>query len=154
MARRIVTEEVGGRSRVRSDGPLPTGAVGGVWATTPDDRLGFEPGAEHTSVTVPPGHSIFRIVYLPPDAVVRAHLAAQSHGEVDAEGFHRTQTVDHVLVLDGPVELVLDDGSVIVEPGDCVIQRGTNHAWRNHGDAPIRLVAFMIGTDAPPQERR
>jgi quercetin dioxygenase-like cupin family protein len=77
---------------------------------------------------------------------VRAHLAARAHPEVDAEGFHRTRTVDHVLVLDGPVELVLDDESVIVEPGDCVIQRGTNHAWRNHGDAPIRLVTFMIGT--------
>jgi quercetin dioxygenase-like cupin family protein len=51
-----------------------------------------------------------------------------------------------VLVLDGPVELVLDDESVIVEPGDCVIQRGTNHAWRNHGDGPVRLVTFMIGT--------
>jgi len=147
MTRRIVTEEVGGRSRVRSDGPVSDVAVGAVWVTTPDDRMGFEPTAEHAAVNVPPGQSMFRIVHLPPDAVVRAYLAAQAHGEVDAEGFHRTQTVDHVLVLDGPVELVLDDGSVIVEPGDCVIQRGTNHAWRNHGDAPIRLVAFMIGAD-------
>ena len=77
MTRRIVTEEVGDRSRIRSDGPVPDVAVGAVWVTTPDDRI----------------------------------------------------------------------GSVIVEPGDCVIQRGTNHAWRNHGDAPIRLIAFMIGTD-------
>ncbi len=30
---------------------------------------------------------------------------------------------------------------------DYTIQRGTNHAWRNHGDEPIRLVAFMIGTE-------
>jgi len=108
--------------------------------------MGVEPPRESTAVGVPPRHSVFRIVHLPPDAVVRAALSADPHEEVDAEGFHRTRTIDHVLVLDGPVELVLDEGSVIVEPRDCVIQRGTNHAWRNHGDEPIRLVAFMIGT--------
>jgi mannose-6-phosphate isomerase-like protein (cupin superfamily) len=147
MTRRIVTEEVGGRSRVCLDGPAPDVAVGAIWVTTPEERMGCEPGAEHAAVNVLPGHSIFRIVHLPPDAVVRAALAAHPHPEVDPEGFHRTQTIDHVLVLDGPVELVLDDESVIVEPGDCVIQRRTNHAWRNHGDAPIRLVTFMIGVD-------
>jgi mannose-6-phosphate isomerase-like protein (cupin superfamily) len=147
MTRRIVTEEVGGRSRVRSDGEAPEVAVSALWVTTSEDRMGFEPSAAHAAVNIPSGHSIFRIVYLPPDAIVRAALAAAPHPEVDPEGFHRTQTVDHVLVLDGPVELVLDDESVIVQPGDCVIQRGTNHAWRNHGDAPIRLVTFMIGAD-------
>ena len=146
MTRRIVTEEVDGRSRVRSDTDVPpTVAVGALWVTTPEDRLGAEPGEEHAVVTMPPEHSIFRIVHLPPDAVVRAALAAMDHDEVDPEGFHRTDTVDHVLVLDGPVELVLDDESIIVQPGECVIQRRTNHAWRNHGDTPIRLVTFMIG---------
>jgi mannose-6-phosphate isomerase-like protein (cupin superfamily) len=147
MTRRIVTQEVGGRSRVHSDSQAADEAVGGIWVTTPEDRMGVEPGAEHAAVTVPPGHSIFRIVHLPPDEVVRAALAAHPHPEVDPEGFHRTETIDHTLVLDGPVELVLDDESVMVEPGDCVIQRRTNHAWRNHGDAPIRLVTFMIGVD-------
>jgi mannose-6-phosphate isomerase-like protein (cupin superfamily) len=144
--RRIVTEEIDGRSRVRSDGPAPQTWCDEIWITSPDNPLGSDPGNEALAVTVAPRHSVFRIAHLPPDAVVRAALAAEPHGEVDPEGFHRTQTVDHVLVLDGPVELVLDEGSVVIEPGDCVIQRGTNHAWRNHGTKPIRLVTFMIGT--------
>jgi uncharacterized cupin superfamily protein len=85
------------------------------------------------------------LVSLPPDAVMRAALASGSVEGVDPEGFHRTNTVDYVFVLDGPVELVLDEGSVVVAPGDCVVQRATNHAWRNHGDAPIRLLTFMVG---------
>jgi uncharacterized cupin superfamily protein len=85
------------------------------------------------------------MVELPPDAEVRAATAGRAVEGVDAEGFHRTETLDYVYVLDGPVELVLDDASVVIEPGDCVVQRGTNHAWRNHGTRPIRLLAVMIG---------
>lgn len=145
--RRIVTEEIDGRSRVRSDDRVETQYwLDELWVTTPDDPMGFDPGDELPAVNVPPRHSLFRICHLPPDAVMRAALAAGPEGDIDAEGFHRTQTVDYVFVLDGPVELVLDEGSVVVQPGDCVVQRGTNHAWRNHGDKPIRLIAVLTGT--------
>ncbi len=85
------------------------------------------------------------MVQLSPHAIGRAARVEGAVDGVDSEGFHRTPTVDYVYVLDGPVELVLDDTSVVVEPGDCVVQRGTNHAWRNHGTEPIRLLAVMIG---------
>ena len=143
--RRIVTEEVEGRSRVLSDAEVASQYfLDEIWVTTPDDPMGHDAGAP---VLEPPiGHSLFRVCYLPPDAEMRAMMAQSgSEGGLDAEGWHRTQTVDYVYVLDGPVELVLDEGSVIVEPGDCVVQRGTNHAWRNHGDKPIRLIAVLTG---------
>lgn len=108
--------------------------------------MGFDPGPDGTGIVVPPNHSWFRIAHLPPHAEMQAMLAQVSSGDIDADGFHTTNSIDYVLVLDGPVELLLDDGSVIVEPGDCVVQRGTNHAWRNHGDKPIRLIAVLIGT--------
>ena len=145
--RRIVTEEVDGRSRVQSDAKIESQYwLDDLWVATPDEPMGFDPKQDLLAVNVPPRHSLFRICYLPPDEVMRAAFAANPQDGIDAEGFHRTQTVDYVLVLDGPVELVLDEGSVIVEPGDCVVQRGTNHAWRNHGDQPIRLVAVLTGT--------
>jgi mannose-6-phosphate isomerase-like protein (cupin superfamily) len=143
--RRIVTENVGGRSRVASDGLAPHTWCDEIWATTPQDPLGLDPGTHPKPLTPPPGATACRMVALPPDAVMRAGLARGSVEGVDPDGFHRTNTVDYVFVLDGPVELVLDDGSVVVGPGDCVVQRGTNHAWRNHGDAPIRLMTFMVG---------
>ena len=143
--RRIVTEEVDGRSRVLSDEVLssPYG-LDEVWETTPDNPLGA-PGGDPVLEPLA-GNSLFRVYALPPDAVMRAALLANPSEGISADGFHRTQTIDYVFVLDGPVELVLDEGSVVVQPGDCVVQRETNHAWRNHGDRPIRLVAVLTGT--------
>ena len=77
----------------------------------------------------------------------RDGLAANNVPGVDADGFHQTDTVDYVFILDGDVTLELDDSSVVLHPGDCVVQRATNHAWRNHGDTPIRLLAVMVALD-------
>jgi mannose-6-phosphate isomerase-like protein (cupin superfamily) len=148
--RRIVTEDVNGKSRVAADGPAPSTWCDEIWATTPDHPLGRASTAPARELSARPGGTFFRMVQLPPDAVVRASTTGRAvegvdPQGVDREGFHRTPTLDYVYVLDGPVELVLDDTSVVVEPGDCVVQRGTNHAWRNHGTEPIRLLAVMIG---------
>jgi mannose-6-phosphate isomerase-like protein (cupin superfamily) len=143
--RRIVTEDVNGRSRVVDDGPAPSSWCDEIWATTPDQPLGHTSAAPARELSARPGGTFFRMVQLSPHAVVRAASAERAVDGVDSEGFHRTPTVDYVYVLDGPVELVLDDTSVVVEPGDCVVQRGTNHAWRNHGTEPIRLLAVMVG---------
>jgi len=54
--------------------------------------------------------------------------------EPDAPGMHTTPTIDFEVVLSGEVWLELDDGvEVHLKPGDCVVQNGTRHAWRNHG---------------------
>ena len=45
---------------------------------------------------------------------------------------HRTISLDFGVVVEGEMELVLDSGEVQhLYPGDTVVQRGTNHAWRN-----------------------
>ncbi|KAF3924417.1 hypothetical protein AA313_de0207277 [Arthrobotrys entomopaga] len=45
---------------------------------------------------------------------------------------HRTQSLDFGVVLEGSVECILDGGEVrVCERGDVVVQRGTNHAWKN-----------------------
>jgi mannose-6-phosphate isomerase-like protein (cupin superfamily) len=123
--RRIVTEERDGRSAVTVDGMAPHTWCDEIWATTADAPLGADPDGHVLQLAPPPGGTSFRLVELPPDAVMRASLAGGSAHGVDPEGFHRTPTIDYVYVLDGPVELVLDTGSVTVEPGDCVVQRGT-----------------------------
>lgn len=145
--RRIVTEEVDGRSRLLSDGEVESQyGMDEIWVTTPEQPLGHDAGLPVLEPA--PGHSLFRVFALAPDAVMREIYARSAGTGMDSDGFHRTQSIDYVFVLDGPVELVLDDGSVTVQPGDCVVQRETNHAWRNHGDAPIRLVAVLTGTSA------
>ena len=68
--------------------------------------------------------------------------------EQDAHGMHTTDTVDYVIVVAGEVWLELDDGQeVLVKAGDCVIQNGTRHAWRNRADVPCVMAAVMIGAE-------
>jgi uncharacterized cupin superfamily protein len=58
---------------------------------------------------------------------------------------HRTETVDVGVVIEGETWLLLDDGSeTLVRPGDAVVQRGTNHAWANRSDRPVRMMFVMI----------
>ncbi len=70
----------------------------------------------------------------------------RDHLEPDAPGMHTTASVDFEIVLEGEVWLELDDGAEVhLRPGDAVVQNGTRHAWRNRGDVPARLVAFLVG---------
>ena len=64
--------------------------------------------------------------------------------ETEASGFHRTDTLDYVMILEGAVTLELDRGSVVLGPGDCVVQRATRHAWRNQSGRPVKLAVVMI----------
>ncbi len=58
---------------------------------------------------------------------------------------HRTETVDVGVVLEGETWLLLDDGSETrMGAGDAVVQRGTNHAWANRSDRPVRMLFVMI----------
>jgi len=58
---------------------------------------------------------------------------------------HRTETVDVGVVIEGETWLLLDDGSETrVGVGDAVVQRGTNHAWANRSDRPVRMLFVMI----------
>ena len=47
----------------------------------------------------------------------------------------------------GDVSLLLDEEEVRLEPFDTVVQRGTNHAWVNHGDEPALLIAVLIDSE-------
>ena len=97
------------------------------------------------------GESSFKIVTVPP-SVGRGSEVPSAQGEIseffdaDDPEMHETHTVDYVIVLAGEAELELDDGCrERVIAGDCVVQRGTRHAWRVRGSDPLVLGAVLIG---------
>lgn len=59
---------------------------------------------------------------------------------------HRTLSIDYAVVLSGELEIILDGGETVrLRPGDAVVQRGANHAWRNpRRDCPCRIMVVMI----------
>jgi hypothetical protein len=68
------------------------------------------------------------------------------HMEPDAPGMHTTATIDFEVVLSGQIELELDDGAtVLLGPGDTVVQNGTRHRWNNPGTESARVAVFLVG---------
>jgi len=61
---------------------------------------------------------------------------------------HRTETIDYIAVLEGEIEMDMDASTVRMKAGDVMVQRGTNHAWKNRGTAKARLAIVLV--DAKP----
>jgi quercetin dioxygenase-like cupin family protein len=141
VPRRIVTgHDASGRSIVLSDAPIPktldigTAAFHEVWITdaTPAPIAADEAEPTDRPVRTPPPANgvIVRFTEMAPGA---------------ESPMHRTETVDVGVVLEGETWLLLDDGSQTrVGVGDAVVQRGTNHAWANRSDRPVRMLFVLI----------
>lgn len=56
---------------------------------------------------------------------------------------HRTDSVDYAVILQGEIDMLLDDSEVHLRAGDVVVQRGTNHAWSNRGTETC-IIAFVL----------
>ncbi len=62
---------------------------------------------------------------------------------------HRTNSIDYGIVLEGEIELELEDGAKrTVRQGGIVVQRGTNHLWRNTTDKVCRIAFILIEAPA------
>jgi mannose-6-phosphate isomerase-like protein (cupin superfamily) len=161
MTRRVVTGHAGGQSVVLYDGPAPnrkvrqaTGLASTLlWVTdeTPADISGStDRAAREVGVPPPPNGSIFRLVEFPPgrkemsrDAVLE-EMGIGAQGEAKHPGMHRTRSIDYAVVLEGEIDMLLDDSEVHLAAGDVLVQQGTNHAWVNRGSRPCRMVFVLI----------
>lgn len=58
---------------------------------------------------------------------------------------HRTDTLDIIFCVSGSIDMELDDGAeVTMNPGDVMVQQGTNHSWINRGDETCRLAIILL----------
>jgi Cupin domain len=131
-----------------------------VWNTqeTPAriDRASREPAEPRLNLSPPPNGSRIRVLDIPVDDPASSDMDAvfeniggkAAHiGEVGCgrhANFHRTQTIDYGIVLDGQITLLVDEGETTLYPGDICIQRGTNHGWVNRGTKPCRIAFILI----------
>jgi quercetin dioxygenase-like cupin family protein len=166
--RRIVTGlNAAGRSIIVSDTQLPAAqsAPGervraGMWVTdrSPASNTSPDPCADGVISHIAPnaaGGSVFRVVDIPPDdAPGLAHDQAARGAHVTADrqakhpGFHKTDTIDYAICLEGEIWAVLDEDETLMRPGDVLIQRGTYHAWSNRSDKMARMAFILL--DAEP----
>ena len=64
----------------------------------------------------------------------------------DDPGMHATDSIDYMIVLEGEIWAVLDDGrEECMRQHDVLIQNGTRHSWSNKSDKPAKLACIMSG---------
>lgn len=154
VAPRIVTTET-----------LPGLALVEVWATDNVPQLPVAPVDLTTTMKsfVPgPGGTRFRIVQFPgasnrpfDQEAFRREYLAKAPGlaetmELQDSGMHTTDSVDYCVVISGEITLELDDGATVsLKQGDCVVQNGTRHAWRNRSTTPCIMAFVLVGAALP-----
>jgi mannose-6-phosphate isomerase-like protein (cupin superfamily) len=57
---------------------------------------------------------------------------------------HRTDTLDILFVVRGEMYLITDVDELLLTAGDCVIVRGTNHAYSVRGTEPCLSMGVMV----------
>ena len=119
-----------------------------LWTTAvpADNSANGDPVPLQPALAPAPGTVTFRVVEFPPDKLFRGPTVDGAEKKVAM--FHRTRSVDFVIVLSGEICGVVDDGEVLMKAGDVMIQRGTNHDWQNRSDQPARVAFVLI--DALP----
>ena len=140
----------------------PGVALTNLWQTpkVPAEMNGPEEALEGEFVLHPPkGGTIFRIVeFWPEDPEQLAKIDGKaafaamgaSHNVVDGARhpyMHRTDSVDYAVVIEGEIDMLLDDSEVHLKAGDTVVQRGTNHAWCNRSDAVCRIAFILVAAE-------
>lgn len=156
--RRVVTAiSSAGKAVIASDSEVEdTLTVGGFivadcWATNKHLQIGHgcTSRAELRMPAMPlPGDTALRYVVVPPDDVLQSGVQtnADPGREKEGAGMHATDTVDCGFVLKGELGLQLDDGQITwLQDGDCFIQQGTRHAWRNRSGVPAVIGVVMLG---------
>ena len=60
--------------------------------------------------------------------------AGAEHSSAKHFWFHRTDSLDYAVVLEGEITLLVDEGEATMRAGDVAVQRATSHAWSNRTD--------------------
>lgn len=177
MLRRVVAGQRNGKSVVLSDNEpprtheykhIPGMSWSLIWSTSRDANIeqtltNTEPVTQETTVFPAPGETRFLTLTIPPDSWAgRADFNPEAAGAELAEQmpdmaesfntygspFHRSDSIDYAIVLDGEATLLLeDDVRVTVRQHDVVVQIGTVHGWINAGERPATLAFVLTGAE-------
>jgi mannose-6-phosphate isomerase-like protein (cupin superfamily) len=167
--RRIVTgHDDTGKAIVEIDGIAPNkkvrpgaGFVSSLLWVTDETPARLDTRTDRADRTIgvppPPGGSILRVVDFPPvtaeaeamdQAALLQSMGVDHHspeGKAARHAYmHRTRSVDYAIVLEGEIDMLMDDSEVHMKAGDFLIQQGTNHAWVNRSSSTCRIAFVLI----------
>ena len=146
LTHHITGHDASGQAIVESDRPA-------IWTPAINSTMAFN--VVYTTSTFPPNMN--------GNADIAAHdkiIQSKQLGLVNPNGtvarivdfgpgteplMHRTQSLDYGIILEGEVEMILDNGVTrMMRRGDVAVQRGTNHGWRNASKTEWARMFFVL----------
>ena len=125
----------------------PTSTLSYIYSTLPSLTLtGDADLANHLAIASSgPPYVAFPVA----GASVACYMNFAPNPEQDEGFWHRTQTVDYIVMLEGSLELTLSGGEKrVVKSGDVVVQRAAMHKWKNLSPTEgARYVAVLLGAE-------
>ena len=147
MVRRVITgNNEQGRSYIAAEDIIAERAL---WQSVAGDPLGGMADDKPTrllpstapNIEPPSGGSrVLRVTIRPENGEAQQGDKPQ----LDPKIFHRTATVDYIMIVSGELVLLLDEGETTLRAGDLLVQRNTNHGWANRGDEAVDFWAVMV----------
>ena len=129
-----------------------------LWSTDASasrEGLWEDAGAKPPTHHPPQGGTKFRLVELMPDRDRRGDPIADLQrlgGRSTAEGsdatFHKNDTVDYNIVIEGEMYALTQEGETLMRKGDVLVQRGTAHTWSNRSGKPCLYASVMVSATA------
>ena len=69
----------------------------------------------------------------------------------EGRAFHETRSLDVGIILSGSITSIQSDGSeCVLKTGDVIVQRMTQHRWRNDTDHWTRIYFVLVGASSSP----
>jgi hypothetical protein len=144
MTRYVMGVNDEGRSYVVSRDELSVDGSTEVWNYNPEEMrdviAGVADGVAAEWLEAAPGGAKWIYARMLPIAEQPEHPPMQG---IDEDGFHTTRTIDFDVILDGEVDLILDEETVHLKGGDFVVIQAARHAWRNVSAAPASWIALL-----------
>jgi mannose-6-phosphate isomerase-like protein (cupin superfamily) len=139
-----------------------------LWVTSEspvDAAVSADRSQTHVGVPPPANGTVFRIVDFAPlspqsapvdhEQIPRAMgIDPATQGYARHANTHRTKTIDYAIILEGEIDMLLDDSAIHVKAGDVLVQQATNHAWVNNGTKPCRIASILIDAETPAAWRK
>jgi len=153
IPRRIITGEKNGQSFIEKDEIVsntsehfPGLVISDIWQTSkmPASLNEENPIANTAMPSVIKNGTYMRYVQIPPDKSLGIEAPiGQPHPLM-----HQTDSLDYILIISGEIYLITDTEETLLQAGDIVIQRATNHAWSNRSEENCIQLAILIDIES------
>jgi quercetin dioxygenase-like cupin family protein len=125
----------------------PSSSLSYIYSTPPSFTVAHNADLTHhlTTTSSGPPYKFFPIA----GGTAIGYLNFEPNPEQEEGFWHRTQTVDYIVLLEGEMELSLDGGEKrVIKRGEVVVQRAVMHKWKNLSRTEeARFLVVSLGAE-------